>query len=217
MKSQYGDRETVGTQYLDAQKNSTEGLLIGDIGVSMVSGLVDDLNEAIESNPFEGKDFYLSVVEERDLQMKNAIKRRIFQSVYRPYPEDNTLVFKVSPKQARVFYCWDIPHHSEFFNILSNQELYDHTYVQNIKNWVNNDLSNFGFIKVRMNSHSTEGYDEKILNAYKKAYLEYCETLQMNQKEIENEKRIGFFWIPNKLYKDAPIEAPKQQIVIMGN
>lgn len=215
MKSQYGDRDTVGTQYLDAQKNSTEGLLIGDIGSSMTGGLVYDLNETIQSNPFGGKTFYVNVVEERDLQMKNAIKRRMFVSMYRPYPEDNTLVFKVIPTESRVLYCWDIPHHSEFFNVLSNQELYDHEYIANIKNWVNNDLSNFGFVKVSMNSSQVEGYDQKTINAYREAYYQYCQSLQMDDKSLESEKKLGFFWIPNKFVKDKSLEPDRPKAIIL--
>jgi len=214
MKSQYGDRETVGTQYLKAQKNSVENLTVGEVGGSMVSGLVEDLNDAIQSNPFEGRDFYLNVVEERDLQMKNALKRRIFTTLYRPYPEDNTLVFKVTPRESRVFYCWDLPHHSEFFNILSFQEHYDPTYISLIKAWVNNDLSNFGFIKVNMNSSQVEGYDEKTINAYREAYYNYCQTLQMDDKSLEAEKKWGFFWIPNPNTKDIPLEKDKISVIV---
>ncbi len=214
MKSNYGDRKTVGTQYLEAQKNSVEGLVIGDIGASMVDGLVEDLNEAIESNPFEGRPFYLNVVEERDLQMKNALKRRMFQTHYRPYPEDNTLVFYVVPRENRVLFCWDLPHHSEFFNVLSNQHTYDPMYIQNIKNWANNDLTNFGFLKVSMGSHSVQGYDEKVLKAYRESYFKYCDTLQMDKKDIENEKKLGFFWIPNKFFIDIPAQKEKPQIAL---
>ena len=125
MKSQYDDRDTVGQIYIDAQKNSTQGLLLPDIGQPMVGDLVDDINEAIASNPFDGQPFFINIVEERDLQMKNAIKRRMFVTKYLPYPEDNTLVFYAEPKLPRISYCWDLPHHSEFFNILTNFTLYD--------------------------------------------------------------------------------------------
>lgn len=216
MKSLYGDRETHGTTYLEAQKNSVEGLTIGDIGREMVGGLVDDLNDAFAANPFEGRPFYVNVVEERDLQMKNALKRRPHMTLYRPYPEDNTLVFHVEPRAERVTYCWDLPHHSEFYNILSNEGLYDAEYVRNIRDWASGDLTNFGFIKVSMSSSQVEGYDEKVVIAYKKAYLGYCETLQMDKKAIEREKKLGFFWIPNKFKKDKNVtenKAPKVSLV----
>lgn len=210
MKSLYGDRDTHGTTYLKSQKNSVTDLTIGDIGREMVDGLVEDLNETFQSNPFEGRPFYVNVVEERDLQMKNALKRRPHCTLYRPYPEDNTLVFKVIPREEMVLYCWDLPHHSEFFNVLSNETFYDPEYVRNIRSWATGDLSNFGFIKVNMSSNQVEGYNEKIINTYKKKYIHYCESIQMDAKSIESEKKIGFFWIPNKFKKDEDITSKKE-------
>lgn len=215
MKSQYGDRDTVGTQYLKAQQNHTEGLLVGDVGDSMLGGLVDDINETIASDPFEGRPFYINVVEERDLQMKNTFKRRLFKSHYRPYPEDNTLVFYAVPKNPSIHYCWDLPHHSELPNILINSFLYDHEYIQMIKQWLNNDLVNFGFIKVSMNSSQVEGYDEKIINSYRDAYVNYCKTIEMDEKAVETERKIGYFWIPNKLFKDKDMNNKNAKIALI--
>jgi hypothetical protein len=212
MKSNYGNRDTVGTTYLNAQKDSSDGYLLQDFTSEMVHGLVDDINETIRSDPFKGNSFYISVVEERDLQMKNAIKRRLFVTQYQPYPEDNTLVFFVDVKLNEVSFCWDLPHHSELPNILSNEYLYDHGYVARIKEWLKNDLSNFGFVKVSMGSPHVEGYDEKMIVAYKQAYENYCRTLQMDEKSIENEMKFGFFWIPNKFAKFQKIEQQKRFI-----
>ena len=153
MKSQYGDRDTVGTIYTDAQKYNAAGLVIGDIGSELLDSLIDDLNDCIKSDPFEGRPFFITVVEERDLQMKNAIKRRLFTSIYRPHPEDNTLVFYVEPKSNKVCYCWDLPHHSEMWNILANWMQYDGNYIQMIREWQNNDLINFGFQKTPDGEH----------------------------------------------------------------
>lgn len=216
MQSKYQRRDTVGTIYNKAQKNSVSGLVVQDIGTEMVKSLIDDLNQAIESNPFEGRSFYINVVEERDLQMKNAIKRRLFLTKYRPYPEDNTLVFHVEPKSGRVMYCWDIPHHSEFPNILSNEELYDKEYISDIKRWLRNDLSSFGFIKVSMGSHHVEGYDEKTINAYREAYYNYSKSIGVDEKSLETEKKCGFFWIPNKFVKDKEIDSFGPKISLFG-
>ncbi len=202
MKSQIEDRDTVGTTYLKAQKNSVSGLTVQDIGDELAKSLVEDLNDTIESNPFCGKSFFINVVEERDLQMPNAIKRRMFKTRYRPFPEDNTLVFYVEPKSSRFFYCWDLPHHSEFSNILSNYFTYDWEYIRRIFDWSVNDLSNFGFIKVSMNSGQVEGYKEKTINIYKTLYEEFLDANETDKKTIEAEKRLGYFWIPDKFHKD---------------
>jgi hypothetical protein len=202
MKSIYGDRDTHGTTYVKAQKNSVEGFNLGDISPAMAQGLVDDLNIEIACNPFEGRPFYLNAVEERDLQMKNCWKRKMHRTLYRPYPEDNTLVFYVIPKSSRVQYCWDLPHHSEFLNILSNELQYPHEYISNIRSWATGNLTNFGFIKVSMTSSQVEGYKEKTIIIYKKHYVNYCTFLQMDPKSIEAEQKTGFFWIPNKFKID---------------
>ena len=202
MKSQIEDRDTVGTTYLKAQKNSVSGLTVQDIGDELAKSLVEDLNDTIESNPFCGKSFFINVVEERDLQMPNAIKRRMFKTRYRPFPEDNTLVFYVEPKSSRFFYCWDIPHHSEMVNTLSDFRRYHQEYIQRIREWMVNDLSNFGFIKVSMSSPQVEGYKQKTINIYKTLYLEFLDANGIDKKTIEAEKRLGFFWVPSKFHED---------------
>lgn len=146
MKSEYQDRDTVGTTYIEAQKNSVDGLTVGDINDPMVYGLIEDLNARIQSKPYgNNKPFWINVVEKRDLQMPNVILRRMINFPFRPYPENNTLVFYVEPESNKVCFCWDLPHHSEMWNILSNSILYPPKYIQMIKEWQRVDLTNFGF------------------------------------------------------------------------
>ena len=206
--------KTVGTQYLEAQSNDVTGLTLKEINDDMVKSLIEDLNQIIESNPFEGRSFYVNVVEHRDLQMPNAIKRRIFTQLYRPYPEDNTLVFYVNMDDESVFYCWDLPHHSELPNILINAHLYDHEYITRIKDWMRDDLSSFGFIKVSMESAQVEGYDEKKINAYREAYYQFIKEKFNDPKSVEAERRLGHFWIPNKFHKDKLLEDEKPKVFI---
>lgn len=215
MKSEYGDRDTVGTIYLEAQKNSISGLTVRDIGEEMVTSLIEDLNTAIASDPFDGKMFYVNVVEHFDLQMKKALKRRIFKSLFRPYPEDNTLVFKVEPATNMVWYCWDLPHHSESWNILSNEHWYPPEYVEMIKDYKRNDLSRFGFVKVSMNSSQVEEYAEKEVNAYRQAWWEHLQSQGWDEKSLEAEKRWGYFWIPQKRFKDTPLDNNKPKVSIL--
>jgi len=208
-------RKTVGSQYLEAQKTDTSCLTIGEIGNEMVKSLIDDINSSVESNPFDGEPFYINVVEERDLMMKNAIKRRLFVSKYRPYPEDNTLVFHVKPRSNEVRYCWDLPHHSELPNILANELSYPYAYTKRIREWMDNDLANFGFIKVSMNSHQIEGYDEKTIKAYRDAYQKFCDGKFKDPKDLESERRLGYFWIPNKFHQDELMENSKPKVFIV--
>lgn len=149
MKSMYGDRETVGTIYQNAQFNGEKQVITGDMNYEMRKSLVEDLNDTIVqgTKEFEHKPFYITVHEKKDLQMKSALLRRMIKTKYRPYPEDDTLVFHVNPLYNDVYFCWCLPHWSEMDNILMNSELFDKQYVSRIRQWKNIHLEHFGFCK----------------------------------------------------------------------
>ncbi len=141
-------RKTVGATYLDAQKAPHDvSVLNGDLTNELMKSLVDDLNDAIRSQPFENRPFYITVHEKKDITMPRAIKRVLYNSIYRPYPEDDTLVFKVDPISNIVEFCWCLPHRDEMDNILMNELLYDKEYVMRIKAWMDHRLEYFGFFK----------------------------------------------------------------------
>lgn len=144
-------RKTVGALYRDLQMNGDKTpVTVGDMTNELQSSLVVDLNETIESNPHQGRDFYITVHESKDLQMPSLIRRRMLTSVYRPYPEDDTLVFWVSPSKAQVLFCWCLPHWSEMDNMLASADLYEPDLIREIKAWKNVDLYHFGFTKSPM-------------------------------------------------------------------
>jgi hypothetical protein len=154
MKSMYADRETVGTIYHQAQLKGERQVITGDMNYEMRKSLVEDLNATIiqGTKEFENRPFYITVHEKKDLQMKNAILRRMIKTKYRPYPEDDTLVFHVNPLYNDVYFCWCLPHWSEMDNVLANHNLYEYTkdgkqYVGRIRDWKNVNLENFGFCK----------------------------------------------------------------------
>lgn len=149
-KSQYGDRQTVGAIYRKAQiENCHEQVEIGDMSRELMSSLVCDLNDTIQSKPHGDREYYICVHESKDLQMKNCIRRRILTSVYRPWPEDDTVVFYVD-RADNVKFCWCLPHWSEMDNILANENLFDANQVKEIKAWKNLDMYHFGFTKSPM-------------------------------------------------------------------
>ncbi len=214
MKSIYGDRDTVGTVYIEAQKSDVKGLLNGDINSQMVPHLIKDINKALQLNPFDGRPFYVNVTEKRDAQMKNAFRRKIIKTLYRPFPEFSTYVLHMTPKTQRVCYCWDLPHHTEMINVLSQPFQYDEKYVESIVEWKNNDLVNFGFLKVSMNSSQVEGYEEGLINTYRKHYENFCKYIGMEGEDLANEKSYGFFWVPNKYFKDLVVNSPNPMVSV---
>jgi hypothetical protein len=139
-------RDTVGKIYRDANTNNHEDYIeTGDMSRELTTSLIEDINDAIKSFDLKGKPYYLMVHESKDLQMKRAIKRRIIYFGYRPWPEDDTVVFWKNPKTQELRFCWCLPHWSEMDNILMNKEQFDPTFVHLIESWKKFDLTPFGF------------------------------------------------------------------------
>lgn len=141
-------RETAGKIYRDAQINGERGVIIGDVNHEIKKDLVHDINEAIEAGEKEmnGKPFYLAIYEKYDLMLKKGLVRIRKITKYRPYPEQDTMVFHVYPG-GTVYFCWELPHRTQMMNVLMNPGLYDPEYVQVIKRWENLQLEYFGFKK----------------------------------------------------------------------
>lgn len=141
-------RETAGKIYRDAQINGEKGVVIGDVNHEIKKDLVKDINEAIEQGEKEmgGKPFYLAIYEKYDMMLKRGLVRLRKITKYRPYPEQDTMVFHVYPG-GTVYFCWELPHRSQMMNVLMNPGLYDPEYVQLIKRWENLQLEYFGFKK----------------------------------------------------------------------
>ncbi len=142
-------RKTVGAIYREAQLKGERQIITGDMNYELRKSLVDDLNDTVKQGckDFDGRPFYITVHEKRDLQMPNAFIRRMIKTKYRPYPEDDTLVFKVIPYTMEVYFCWELPHRSVMLNMINAQELFDQKDLQKIRRWENMQLEYFGFMK----------------------------------------------------------------------
>lgn len=139
-------RNTVGKIYSDANLKNTEDFIeVGDMSRELTTSLIDDINDAIKNFDLKGKPYWLMIHESKDLQMKTAIKRRILYFGYRPYPEDDTVVFWKNPKTQDLRFCWCLPHWSEMENLLANPEGYAQDYIYQVKCWKADDLIPFGF------------------------------------------------------------------------
>jgi hypothetical protein len=141
-------RKTVGSIYRDAQMHGERGVVIGDVNHEIKKDLVKDINEAIEMGEKEmnGKPFYLAIYEKYDLMLKKGLVRIRKITKYRPYPEQDSMVFHVYPG-GTVYFCWELPHRSQMMNVMMNPDLYDPEYVQTLKRWENIQLEYFGFKK----------------------------------------------------------------------
>jgi hypothetical protein len=141
-------RETAGKIYRDAQIKGEKGVVIGDVNHEIKKDLVHDINEAIEEGEkqMNGKPFYLAIYEKYDMMLKRGLVRIRKITKYRPYPEQDTMVFHVYPG-GTVYFCWELPHRSQMMNVLMNPGLYDPEYVLLMKRWENLQLEYFGFKK----------------------------------------------------------------------
>lgn len=150
-KSQYDpSRPTVGKIYRDLHMQKSPGIIeVGDMSNSMIPDLVTDINDAIEAGTkdFDGRPFYVLIHEKKDLQMKDALLRRIFKQLWRPYPEDDTTVFWHNPQVFETRFCWSLPHWSEMENIIRCKDLFEHALVEEVMAWRRHDLHAFGFMK----------------------------------------------------------------------
>lgn len=152
-QSQYDpSRPTVGKIYRDAQMEY-DGIpiLTGDMSNEVTKGLVEDINDALSSFSLHslaknnGDPFYLMIHEKKDLQMKSAIARRMLYFGYRPWPEDDTVVFWKNPKTNELRFCWALPHWSEMDNMIANPDQFDPELIEHVKAWKKYDLKPFGF------------------------------------------------------------------------
>jgi hypothetical protein len=143
-------RETAGKIYRDAQIAGETGIVIGDVNHEIKKDLVNDINEAIaqgmKSDEFQGKSFYLALYEKYDLMLKKGLVRIRKITKYRPYPEQDMMLFHVYP-QGDVYFCWELPHRTQMINILMNENLYPPEQILMIKRWENIQLEYFGFKK----------------------------------------------------------------------
>lgn len=146
-------RKTVGAIYRDAQLYGEKQIITGDMNYELKKSLCEDLNDTIKrgTEEFEGKPFYITEYIKRDLQMKNSFVRKMIKTIYRPYPEADTLVFKILPSSNHVFFCWELPPRHEMTNQLACPELFNSDYqkkqLELYRHWENIRLEWFGFMK----------------------------------------------------------------------
>lgn len=148
-------RKTVGAIYREAQlKNNPDHVIeIGDMSRELTTSLIEDINKTLGdfdkgvgiSPDLVGKPYYLMIHEKKDLQMKSTLLRRMLYFGYRPYPEDDTVVFWKDPKTQDLRFCWALPHWSEMDLILMNEKQFDEDFIWMIKAWRAEDLRGFGF------------------------------------------------------------------------
>jgi len=157
VKSAYADRDTLGTIATKA-RSKNESISVGDMRNEMMPQLIEDLNEAIASNPFDDRPFYIVVHEKKDAQLTNVLLRRMIKQEYRPYPEENTSVFWTNPKTQETKFCWALPHRSTFPEYLENAWKHSKEQIKDIVAYIKERLDHFGFYKAGVTDEGTDIY-----------------------------------------------------------
>jgi hypothetical protein len=165
-------RPTVGAIYRDLHLTADprDIVVVGDLNNEMMKGLVEDINDGIATKPFGDRPWYIMIHEKKDLQMKDAFLRRVLHFPFRPYPEDDTTVFWHDPVQVETRFCWSLPHWSDMYNILMNENLFDHALVEEVKAWRREDLTHFGFMKDEMGKWMPNlKFKDKAIESFRKS------------------------------------------------
>jgi len=150
-------RDTIGKIYTDMVQNGPKDRVeVGDMKNELMSSLVEDLNEELNDlaqdkdfELFDGKPYYLRVYEKRDYIMQDVFRRNLYRTLYRPYPEPDSLVFWRSADRNTIKFCWSLPERYAMRNMLESPDLFwDRTEeLRMIQAWENFELEAFGFIK----------------------------------------------------------------------
>src|SRR5262249_10129866 len=89
------------------------------------------------------------VYEKRDYIMSDVFRRNLYRTLYRPYPEPDSLVFWRSADRNTIKFCWQLPMKHEMENMLQAPHLFwdREDELRIIRAWKNFDLTQFGFFK----------------------------------------------------------------------
>jgi hypothetical protein len=191
-------RNTVGSIYVDLHKKTpSDYIQIGDMNREMLKGFLEDINEAMLTDPFNGKPFYIRIVEEKDLQMKDAIHRGLTKMPYRPWPEDNTTVFWVNPRNKEIRFCWDIPHHSEFAMIFQHAKDYPKEYITGMIAWQKGMMDYFGFEFIG----DYQKWDQ-LVQAHAHVFVKEDIKLSEVEKGLKEQIKQAGGWFPKEKQND---------------
>lgn len=141
-------RLNVGAIYRNALINGERNVTSGDVNYDMRLDLCKDINKIISearTGEMKNKKFYLAFYEKADLMLKRALVRTPRISIYRPYPEANSMVFKSLPEDT--YFCWEIPERHHMINELNCPDIYPAERLMKWRRWENMQLEYFGFKK----------------------------------------------------------------------
>lgn len=139
MKSEYGDRDTIGTQLLDTeeQHQKMSPISAGELSEEMGKGIMKRILDIVEQFQGSVNKLYIETSIQRDPIFKNR-KFTLIPKVSRTLPlmQPNQDVWFIDYAKEKFEHLWGLPSRSEFNLVLCNDS------PDNAKNieWINTYL-----------------------------------------------------------------------------
>lgn len=135
MKSEYGDRKTLGTQILETQEehDRSSPVEIGDLSRELGKGYMNGLVDCVEMHRNSRAEYYIEVkIQKNPLFPDRAINVTYTTVPHLPLMQHNMDVWYVNNALNKLEVLWSLPHISEFPIYLTNK----HKYSKKLIEWI---------------------------------------------------------------------------------
>ncbi len=136
MKSEYGDRKTLGAQILETQEehDKSSAVEIGDLSHELGKGYMNGLIDCVELHRNTIAKYYIRVKIQRNPLFPERALNVTYEAVESlPPMEHNMDVWYVNNAIDKLELLWSLPHLNEFQIYLSNPEKYSKKLIEWIK------------------------------------------------------------------------------------
>lgn len=135
MKSEFGDRKTLGTMLVETQEEHLKSSPVeaGELAHEGGKSYMRELINTIEDHRHV-KQLYIQVIPKKELYAaERVIYFRFFARLSRPLMEDDMDVWFVDNEKDILRLEWSLPHWSEMDTFLVNEDDYDESLIKWIK------------------------------------------------------------------------------------
>lgn len=135
MKSEYGDRKTLGTQILETQEehDKSPSVEIGDLSHELGKGYMKGLIDCIELHRNAIAKYYIRVKTQKNPLFPDRAINVTYEAVkHLPLMEHNIDVWYVNNALDKLELYWSLPHLDEFPIYLANK----HRYSEKLIEWI---------------------------------------------------------------------------------
>jgi hypothetical protein len=135
MKSEYGDRDTLGTQILQTQEehDKSSSIEIGDLSHELGKGYMKGLIDCIEIHRNSIGKYYIEVKTQKNPLFPDRALNITYEAVrHLPLMEHNMDVWYVNNAIDKLEILWSLPHISEFAFYLAHK----HKYSKKLIEWI---------------------------------------------------------------------------------